>query len=43
MLEVERMNNFLKKNMFIGVHYLKCPGLFHIVFVHDKNMSFGGG
>jgi len=41
-LEVERENEKIKKYMFIGVHYLKCHGLFHIVFVLNKSMSFGG-
>jgi len=42
MLKVERMNKKIKIYMFIDVHYLKCHGLFHIIFVPNKNTSFGG-
>jgi hypothetical protein len=42
MLEVEKVNDFFFIKMFIGAHYLKCHGLFHIVFILNENMSFGG-
>jgi hypothetical protein len=42
MLEVERMNKKIKQNLCTGVRHVKCHGLFHIVFVLNKHMPFGG-
>jgi hypothetical protein len=42
MLKVEKVNEIIFKNLFIGVRNVKCHGQFHIIFLPNKHMPFGG-